>query len=96
MGAVAAPVVQRLKVALDLVLGLGIGALCRLPAIPSPAPTMLPGALLVIAMTLGYIATDRWLARRRALHEPFCGGPDGSTQSAARTECPREKRGDRT
>ena len=96
MSALAAPVVQRLKVTLGLVLGLGIGALCRLLAIPSPAPTMLPGALLVIAMTLGYIAADRWLARRHALHEPFCGGPDGRTASEAKTGCPREKRGDRT
>jgi hypothetical protein len=25
---------------------------------------VVPGALLVVAMTLGYIAADRWLARR--------------------------------
>jgi XapX domain-containing protein len=78
------PTVEPVKVALGLLLGLGIGALCRFLAIPSPAPPVLPGALLVVAMTLGYIAADRWLCRRQALHARLCGGPDGRTQSAAR------------
>jgi XapX domain-containing protein len=64
MSTLAAPAVERVKVALGLLLGLGIGGLCRFLAIPSPAPPVLPGALLVVAMTLGYIAADRWLARR--------------------------------
>ncbi|MBC7990423.1 MAG: DUF1427 family protein [Luteimonas sp.] len=79
---------------MGLALGLVIGALCRLLAIPSPAPTMFAGALLVVAMTLGYIAADRWLARRHALHEPFCGDPDDRIKSATRTERPIEKRGE--
>jgi XapX domain-containing protein len=78
------PAVERVKVVLGLLLGLGIGALCRFLTIPSPAPPVLPGALLVVAMTLGYIAADRWLCRRQALHADLCGGPDGRTQSAAR------------
>jgi XapX domain-containing protein len=81
---ITSPTVERVKVALGLLLGLGIGALCRFLAIPSPAPPVLPGALLVVAMTLGYIAADRWLCRRQALHAHLCGGPDGRTQSAAR------------
>ncbi|MBK1714855.1 DUF1427 family protein [Rubrivivax gelatinosus] len=72
---------ERVKVVLGLLLGLGIGALCRFLAIPSPAPPVLPGALLVVAMTLGYLAADRWLARRVARHEHLCGGPDGRTRS---------------
>jgi XapX domain-containing protein len=64
MSTMTAPAVERVKVALGLLLGLGIGGLCRFLAIPSPAPPVLPGALLVVAMTLGYIAADRWLARR--------------------------------
>jgi XapX domain-containing protein len=75
--------VERIKVVLGLALGLAIGALCRFLDIPAPAPPVLPGALLVVAMTLGYIVADRWLARRRALHAHLCGGPDGRTQSVA-------------
>jgi XapX domain-containing protein len=50
------------KTLLGLVLGLAIGALCRTLEIPSPAPPVLQGALLVLAMTLGHLGADRWLA----------------------------------
>lgn len=75
--------VDRLKVGLGLLLGLAIGALCRVLGIPSPSPPVLAGALLVVAMTLGYIATDRWLVQREARNKPLCGGPDGSTRGHA-------------
>ncbi|HXD05216.1 MAG TPA: DUF1427 family protein [Burkholderiaceae bacterium] len=59
------------KVSLGLALGFAIGVACRILDIPSPAPSMLSGALLVMAMTIGYVVTDRWLelnaARRRDL-----------------------------
>jgi XapX domain-containing protein len=77
---------NRAKVALGLLLGLAIGALCQVLSIPSPAPPVLPGALLVVSMTLGYIAADRWLARRQASQKPVCGGPDGSMKSTSRHE----------
>lgn len=77
-----APAVERVEVVLGPLLGLGIGALCRFLAIPSQAPPVLPGALLVMAMTLGYIAADRWLCRRQALQAQLCGGPDGCTKSS--------------
>ncbi|MGB9988304.1 DUF1427 family protein [Pseudoduganella rhizocola] len=38
------------------VLGLLIGAVCRACDIPSPAPPTPIGALLVVAMTSGYMA----------------------------------------
>jgi len=69
------------KIALGLLLGLAVGALCRLLAIPSPAPPVLGGALLVVSMTLGYIVTDRWFAKRAARHQDLCGGPDGSIKA---------------
>jgi XapX domain-containing protein len=84
MSRITSPAVERVKVALGLLLGLGIGALCRFLAIPSPAPPVLPGAVLVVAMTLGYIAADRLLGRRQAPHAHLCGGPDGRSPSAAR------------
>jgi len=73
---------EKTKIALGLLLGLAIGALCRSIGIPSPAPPVLAGALLVVAMTLGYIATDRWFAKREALHRHLCGGPDGSLKNS--------------
>lgn len=76
--------VQRIKIALGLLLGLAIGAVCRLLSIPSPAPPVLPGALLVVVMTLGYIAADRWFTTRAAHSRHLCGGPDGSIKGQAK------------
>ncbi|PWG63510.1 DUF1427 family protein [Sediminicurvatus halobius] len=41
-----------------ILLGLAIGAGCRWFDIPLPAPPRLVGALLVVAMTLGFLGTD--------------------------------------
>lgn len=65
-----------MKVALGILLALSIGVGCRLGGIPLPAPPVLIGALLVLAMTLGYVATDRF-ATRQALMRRHCGGPSG-------------------
>jgi XapX domain-containing protein len=81
---VNARAVERIKTVLGLLLGLGIGAGCRYLDVPSPAPPVLQGALLVVAMTLGYIAADRWMGRHAPKNLSRCGGPDGSTRSGAR------------
>ncbi|WP_425258818.1 XapX domain-containing protein [Rubrivivax sp. RP6-9] len=73
---------QRLKVAIGLLLGVALGALCRAFGLPAPAPPALAGALLVVAMTLGYLGVGRWCAQREARNRPLCGGPDGSTVKA--------------
>ncbi|HTC07517.1 MAG TPA: DUF1427 family protein [Acetobacteraceae bacterium] len=39
-----------------IVLGLAVGAFCRALDIPSPAPPRIIGAVILIAMTLGFIA----------------------------------------
>jgi XapX domain-containing protein len=39
-----------------LMLALALGAGCRLLDIPVPAPPRIEGALLVVAMTLGFLA----------------------------------------
>jgi XapX domain-containing protein len=75
--------VQRFKIGLGLLLGVAIGAVCRALHIPSPAPPVLTGALLVVSMTLGYIVTDRYCTRA-ALNRQHCGGPDGDTQGTRR------------
>jgi XapX domain-containing protein len=66
-----------MKIALGLSLALAIGVLCRLATIPLPAPPVLVGALLVLAMTVGYVATDRIATHREAKHRALCGGPTG-------------------
>jgi XapX domain-containing protein len=69
-----------MKIALGLLLALAIGVVCRLAAIPLPAPPVLIGALLVLAMTLGYVVTDRFAAHRGAKTRHLCGGPSGRTR----------------
>jgi XapX domain-containing protein len=54
-----------LKTSLGLVLGLLIGAGCRWFEVPLPSPPKLFGALLVVAMTVGYIGIDKIIASRR-------------------------------
>lgn len=46
-----------------IALGLAIGAGCRWFDVPLPAPPRLVGALLVVAMTVGFLGTDQVLAR---------------------------------
>jgi XapX domain-containing protein len=46
---------------MGLAVGLLIGAGCRYFDIPSPAPPRLIGALLLVAMTLGFISADHLL-----------------------------------
>jgi XapX domain-containing protein len=52
------------KTIVGLILGLLIGIGCRWFDIPVPSPPKLLGALLVVAMTVGYMATDKVLAAR--------------------------------
>lgn len=44
-----------------LLLAVAIGFACRWLDVPVPAPPRLEGALLVVAMTIGFLATDQWL-----------------------------------
>jgi XapX domain-containing protein len=69
-----------LKTALGIAIAFAVGLACRLFAIPSPAPPALTGALLVLAMTLGYAATDR-LMQGRARNAAGCAGPTGLTKA---------------
>lgn len=47
-----------LEALIGLALGLAIGAGCRVFDLPLPAPPKLTGALLVVTMTLGFLASD--------------------------------------
>ena len=46
---------------IGLTVGLLIGAGCRYFDIPSPAPPRLIGAILLVAMTLGFVVAGRIL-----------------------------------
>ena len=77
------------KIVLGLLLGVAIGAGCRWFDIPVPSPPRLVGALLVVAMTVGYTATDKLvaakvIARRKSTTRDLCGGPTGTPASIAR------------
>lgn len=48
-----------MKFVIGLVVSFLIGASCRYFELPAPAPPMLQGAMLVVAMTLGFVLTDK-------------------------------------
>jgi XapX domain-containing protein len=74
-----------MKVALGLLLGVLIGVICRLAEIPLPAPPALVGALLVLAMSVGYTLSDQYLCRCAATTRHLCGGPTGHPTSSQNT-----------
>lgn len=53
-----------MKIAIGLLVAFLIGAGCRYFELPAPCPPLLPGALLVVAMTLGFVLTDRALGTK--------------------------------
>ena len=53
-----------IKIIIALMLGFMIGALCRWFDIPVPAPPQLLGVLLIASITVGYLLTDHFIARR--------------------------------
>ena len=74
-----------MRLAVGLIISLVVGIGCRVFDIPVPSPPVLPGALLVVAMTLGYSGADRVLLRsaRVATTKNMCGGPTGQTSLAS-------------
>lgn len=65
------------KLAWGVGVAFAIGFSASRLGIAVPAPPALIGALLVTAMTLGYVGTDRYLIKRSASCRDMCGGPDG-------------------
>jgi XapX domain-containing protein len=77
-----------LKILIGLVLSFVIGAGCRYFDIPAASPPVIPGALIVLAMTLGYTSMDRLLTNKNpkamATTKHLCGGPTGLPVTQAR------------
>jgi XapX domain-containing protein len=64
-----------IKILAGIALGLLIGAGCRYFDIPTPAPPKLIGAILVVAMTVGYAGADKFLSSRPATTAHLSAGP---------------------
>jgi XapX domain-containing protein len=80
-----------IKVLVGIVLGLAIGVACRWFDIPVPSPPKLTGALLVVAMTVGYMVTDKIIATKFSAKGPastqeMCGGPTGAITNRGTAE----------
>jgi XapX domain-containing protein len=73
-----------MKPLLGIIIGFALGFGCRFFGIPSPAPPVLSGALLVLAMTIGYTAVDHFMARR-AGKAVKCGTPTNPGTRAPQT-----------
>ena len=52
-----------IKIGAALLLAFLIGAACRVFDIPVPSPPKLIGAVLVVAMTVGYTVADLYLVK---------------------------------
>jgi XapX domain-containing protein len=89
-----------LKMSAAIILCLAIGAACRWFDIPVPSPPKLAGVLLVLAMTIGYMAADRIMAVRFSSRGPgtnreLCGGPTGEIIARGRASVSVAGKGDR-
>ena len=85
-----------MKIAIGFILSFIIGAGCRYFDIPAASPPVIPGALIVLAMTLGYTSMDRALIRRKdraATTMHLCGGPTGLPTSIAGSTRPSQPDG---
>jgi len=68
-----------IRIAIGFALSFVIGEGCRDFDIPAASPSVVPGALIVLAMTLGYTSMDRIVSRKEhvATTKHLCGGPTG-------------------
>jgi XapX domain-containing protein len=75
-----------MKFVIGFIISFAVGVGCRYFDIPVGSPAVIPGALIVFAMTAGYASTNRIMnARGRdATTAHLCGGPSG--KSVARGE----------
>jgi XapX domain-containing protein len=67
------------KIVISLIASFLIGVACRWFDIPAASPPKLTGALIVVAMTLGYVCTDSLVNKTPATTKHLCAGPSGET-----------------
>jgi XapX domain-containing protein len=75
-----------MKFAIGLVISFAVGVGCRYFDIPVGSPSVLPGALIVLAMTAGYSWTNQIMNGRNKVTTTthLCGGPSGAATKAVR------------
>ncbi|MDE1976374.1 MAG: DUF1427 family protein [Elusimicrobia bacterium] len=59
-----------MRIAVGLVLSFIIGFSCRWFELPAPSPPEIFGVLLVVAMTLGYVAAGSFIHKKPAPQAP--------------------------
>ena len=75
-----------MKFAIGLLISFAVGVGCRYFDLPVGSPSVLPGALIVLAMTAGYSWTNQILSGRTiATNSHLCGGPSGASAQDAAT-----------
>jgi XapX domain-containing protein len=76
---------KRMKLLIGLIISFAVGVGCRVFDIPVGSPPVIPGALLVLAMTIGYSSTNTILNRRNrpSTTSHLCGGPSGNTAKSS-------------
>jgi hypothetical protein len=75
-----------IKILAGLILSLFIGSACRWFGDSTAWATKLVGALLIVSITVGYLATDKLIAARvsskaSSVTRDMCGGPTGDVIS---------------
>ena len=68
------------------VLAFGVGMFCKYFDIPAPAPPVVPGALLVVAMTFGYVVGDKIVPKKSSATPPAvsASSTSGSADKSAK------------
>ena len=68
-----------MKLFIGIFISFAVGVGCRYFDVPVPSPPVIPGALLVLAMTIGYSTTNSILNGRGkpSTTAHLCGGPTG-------------------
>ncbi len=75
-----------MKFTVGLIVSFSVGVCCRYFDIPVGSPSVIPGAIIVLAMTAGYSWTNQILNSRNkaATTGHLCGGPTGSSVAPRR------------
>jgi XapX domain-containing protein len=63
-----------MKSVIGLLAGFTLGMVCRWLDIPVPSPPKLLGALLVVAITVGYMTADNYLSKPAVAIPPVVTG----------------------
>ena len=81
-----------MKLLIGVAISFAVGVGCRVFDIPVPSPPVLPGALLVVAMTAGYSGADRFFTQTANIvtTKHLCGGPTGEVRGVL-TSVSRER-----